>query len=427
MKIYTETPEGTTVIQNSFIDQYMPHANGEYVKVYLYLLRCANTGRELSLSSIADVFEHTEKDIQRALAYWEKQYLMKLKMKPDGAVISVTFMDPSTAAGYAGLTSAAQERDQGPVITGLTGKTAENVSGSGSSHEYRQGQTAVSGYGQGQVSAGAGGYGQKQTAAGTGVYGQKQTAAGTGGYGQSQASAGVSGYGQKQSAGHSVVSSTVPSPERVTALSEQQNLRQLFFIAEQYLQRPLNSSEQSDFIYYYDTLKFSTDLIEYLLEYCISKGSASRHYMKKVALAWAEAGITTVMQAKQETNLYNKNYFTIMNAFGIKGRNPAAPELEYMSRWINEYGFTMDIILEACRRTICQTHQPNFQYADKILSQWREKKVTSAADIQKLDLQRLKEKAKPAEKPPRASGNRFNNFTQRDYDYDKLERQLLNQ
>lgn len=360
MKIYTETPEGTTVIQNSFIDQYMPHANGEYVKVYLYLLRCANTGRELSLSSIADVFEHTEKDIQRALTYWEKQYLMKLKLKPDGAVISVTFMDPSMAAGYAGLTPVQPE----PELRAAETQSVE----------------------------------QRKS-----IY---PAAAGS--------EAGKSGK-------------TIPSPERVTALSEQQNLRQLFFIAEQYLQRPLNSSEQSDFIYYYDTLKFSTDLIEYLLEYCISKGSASRHYMKKVALAWAEAGITTVMQAKQETNLYNKNYFTIMNAFGIKGRNPAAPELEYMSRWLNEYGFTMDIILEACRRTICQTHQPNFQYADKILSQWHEKKVASTADIQKLDMQRLKEKTKPAEKPPRATGNRFNNFTQRDYDYDKLERQLLNQ
>ena len=50
MKIYTETPGGMTVIQNSFIDQYMPLANGEFVKVYIYLLRCADSGRSLSLS-----------------------------------------------------------------------------------------------------------------------------------------------------------------------------------------------------------------------------------------------------------------------------------------------------------------------------------------------------------------------------------------
>ena len=67
MKIYTDTPEGVTVVKNTFIDQYMPQANGEFVKVYLYLLRCANTGRELSLSSIADVLEHTENDIRKRL------------------------------------------------------------------------------------------------------------------------------------------------------------------------------------------------------------------------------------------------------------------------------------------------------------------------------------------------------------------------
>ena len=68
MKIYSDTPEGATIVHNIFIDQYMPYANGEYVKVYLYLLRCADTGRELSLSSIADIFDYTEKDILRALS-----------------------------------------------------------------------------------------------------------------------------------------------------------------------------------------------------------------------------------------------------------------------------------------------------------------------------------------------------------------------
>ena len=96
MKIYTDTPEGVTVVKNTFIDQYMPQANGEFVKVYLYLLRCANTGRELSLSSIADVLEHTENDIRRALLYWEKQDLVHLKMNTHGDLISITFSDLPT-------------------------------------------------------------------------------------------------------------------------------------------------------------------------------------------------------------------------------------------------------------------------------------------------------------------------------------------
>ena len=30
----------TTEIPNQFIDEYMTNANGEFVKIYLYLLRC---------------------------------------------------------------------------------------------------------------------------------------------------------------------------------------------------------------------------------------------------------------------------------------------------------------------------------------------------------------------------------------------------
>ncbi len=357
MKIYTDTPEGFTVIQNVFIDQYMPHANGEFVKVYLYLLRCANTGRELSLSSIADVFEHTEKDIQRALAYWEKQQLLRIQTASDGTWTDVIFMDASTESRY---TEASGKSDtyQGHFSGSVQNRSASPDSGSDDSK-----------------------------------------------YAASSKKATKSGF----------------SPR------EQKDLKQLFFIAEQYLQRPLTSSEQSDFVYYYDELHFSADLIEYLLEYCISKGSASRHYMRKVALSWAEAGISTVLQAKQETNLYNKNYFTIFNAFGIKGRNPAPAEQEFMARWLNEYRFPMEIILEACTRTISQTHQPSFQYADRILSKWHKSGVKSLDDIKKLDVQRIQEQKKAAPQPQKQVSNRFNNFTQREYDYNKLERQLLNQ
>lgn len=359
MKIYTGTPEGMTVIQNSFIDQYMPHASGEFVKVYIYLLRCADSGRELSLSSIADVFEHTEKDVQRALSYWEKQGLLSLKMTAGGALSSVILLAPPAAVcdSKRGRTSALQEGE------------ASSVSGAPASAAPVRTQ--------------------------------------------------------------SVKSEPVPSRERIAAACEQKEIRQLFYVAEQYLQRPLTSAEQSDFIYYYDELHFSVDLIEYLIEYCVSKGSANRHYMRTVALAWAQASVSTVLQAKQETNLYNRNYFTVLNTFGIKGRGPATPEQEIMSRWFNDMGFPIDIVLEACRRTIRQTHQPNFHYADRILEQWHESGVKSLSDIERLDLQRKAEQKKAeqqkaAAKPAKSAGNRFNeNFSQREYDYNQLEKQLL--
>ena len=388
MKIFTESPEGVTVIQNSFIDQYMPHANGEFVKVYLYLLRCANTGRELSLSSIADVFEHTENDVRRAVTYWEKQGLLRTQEGNGGELTAITFMEPSSVFA------------------------ADSPAQGARSHASQAGRQPVN-YQAGTAYPDSDSYRQP------GADYQSGTA-----YTDNR------GYRQSGTDSDALTRNTSSATDsRLSGASqrEQKELRQLFFIAEQYLQRPITSSEQSDFIYYYDTLHFSADLIEYLLEYCISKGSGSRHYMRKVALAWAEAGITTVLQAKQESNLYNKNYFTILNAFGIKGRNPAPVEQEVMARWIEELAFPIDIILEACRRTVVQTHQPNFQYADKILSQWHKSGVKSMADIEELDRKRIQEQKKAAAKPQKAAGNRFNNFKQRDYDYSQLERQLLNQ
>ena len=58
---------GTTSISNIFLDEYMPGANGEYVKVYLYLLRSlGDSTRELSVIGLADVLDCTESDILRA-------------------------------------------------------------------------------------------------------------------------------------------------------------------------------------------------------------------------------------------------------------------------------------------------------------------------------------------------------------------------
>ena len=76
----TERPAGITGVSNYFLDYYMPKANGEYVKVYLYLLRALHQPkRELSVTMLADALEYTESDILRALKYWEKQKLLRLE------------------------------------------------------------------------------------------------------------------------------------------------------------------------------------------------------------------------------------------------------------------------------------------------------------------------------------------------------------
>ena len=61
-----------------------------------------------------------------------------------------------------------------------------------------------------------------------------------------------------------------------------------FFVAEQYLGKALSPIEINKLLYFYDELHFSTDLMEYLIEYCVSKGSHSIRYIETVALSWAD-------------------------------------------------------------------------------------------------------------------------------------------
>ena len=71
-----------------------------------------------------------------------------------------------------------------------------------------------------------------------------------------------------------------------------------------------------------------------------------------------------------------KNTLLFFKSMGISGRNPVDTEISLMNTWLNDYGFTMDIIQEACSRTVLSTGQPSFQYADKILSGWKDKKMS---------------------------------------------------
>ena len=92
--LHTSNTTGFTCISNTFIDDFMKDANGEYVKVYLYLLRClGREGFDFSISQLADCLDHTEKDVMRAFAYWEKVGLLRLEYSSDNELSGICLVD----------------------------------------------------------------------------------------------------------------------------------------------------------------------------------------------------------------------------------------------------------------------------------------------------------------------------------------------
>ena len=361
----SENISNSTVIPNIFIDKYMPSANGSFVKVYLYLLRCLNhTNIDITISAIADHLEDTEKDILRALSYWEKVNLLTLERDGKNNVVGISFNSITQMQDYNSSNELAATYESSKVSLEET-----NYDTLAMNDNFDKGFI-------------------------------KPT------YTQSQ----------------------------IEELTKNDQVSWMMHIIEMYLERPLKPMDTNLILYLYESLNFSVELIMYLYEYCVSKNKKNPNYIETVALSWAKEGIDTVEKAEASTALYNNNYNAVNKAFGLN-RAPGNVEQQYINKWLNKYKLSIDIIVEACNRTILQTQKPDFKYADKILENWWKKGVSKLADIKKLD-----EEHKAAMSQKNTSGgtqrsagtsstNKFNAFPQRQYsdaDYSSLEQKLLN-
>lgn len=371
--LHKDNDYSTTAISNRFIDEYMTSANGEFVKIYLYLMRCMNSPDcSFSISKAADKFNHTEKDIQRALKYWEKMNLLQLEYAPDKSISGIYFLDSEETP---------VKDDSVPLKKAFAPHTAANAS------ECAPFPNAV-----------------------------------------------------EQNASFNALPSSVPeqktdySADELKAFQEKEEIRELMFVAESYLKKPLTSTDVQTLLSWYDRLGLSADLIVYLLEYCIAGGHPSLHYMDKVAANWKAENIQTVEQAKQNVQAHSQLHYAVIKALGIQGRSLVPAEFSYIQKWNTEYGFGAKMIAEACSRTILAIHQPNFEYTDRILANWKRQGIQCAEDIKRADAEFQAAKAAErthavsarivAAKP--APANRFNSFPQRTYNMDQLEVELLN-
>lgn len=160
----------------------------------------------------------------------------------------------------------------------------------------------------------------------------------------------------------------------------------------------------------------------------VENGHRSIHYIQKVALSWSDSGITSVEHARQHSSAYNKNCYTVLNAFVLRTEDPQQLNFLILRNGRRNSALLSDIIQEACSRTITATHQPSFEYADSILTKWNENQVIHLKDIAVLDAAFQKEKSsrKSSDSRQKPVTKNLNNFERRAYDMESLEEQLLN-
>ena len=347
--IYKDNYADSTAVSNRFIDDFMADANDAQLKIYLYLIRMMSANLPTSVSEIADKFNHTEKDVMRALHYWEKHNVLSLDYDENKTLVGIHLQDLNTAPSA----SVVELHSQTPVLSIVT--TASELIGTA---------PTVS------------------------------------------------------DADSDALAKPSYSLDQLKEFKSREEISELIFVAESYLGKPLTPSEMKSILYFSDCLGFSLELIDYLIQYCVDKGSKSFRYIEKVAIAWAKDGITTVKEAQSTASKYDKSVYAILRALGRQG-SPTDREIGFINLWTKEYGFESDIIIEACSRAALATDSHRFEYADGILSSWHKAGVHHTSDILKMDeLHQQRRAVKPAAK-------KVTQIPQHDYDFEALERELM--
>jgi DnaD/phage-associated family protein len=346
LSVSQDSHAGMTMLSNRFIDEYMTDANDAQIKVYLYLLRCAGTGLPSGISAIADRFNYTEKDILRALQYWDKKHVISMLYDDTGKLVGIRLENlDARAADIISMPETAQP-SPAPIPAAPVTAAASSV------------------------------------------------------------------------AEEPVYDKSVITLDQIKAFKQQAETSELVFITEQYLGKPLSSENIRSIIFMTDILQFSTDLIDYLVQYCVDRGKKDFRYIEKVAINWAQAGVSTPKEAAAYAIKYDKNIYTVMNALG-RTNAPTQKEASYIQKWFREYGFTPDMVLEACERCALATDKHRFEYTDGILQSWKENGVHTIQDIQDADAAFQKKKTSRGVRSA-SSSNPFHQFRQNQYDYDEL-------
>lgn len=407
INISSDIATSFTTVSDIFIDQYMPKANGEFVKVYLYLLRATGSGAGIAtISEIADHFSNTEADIIRALNYWVSEGILQVQTGADGQIMGINLCSLSVSgmqAAQSNIQSAvADNAAQNNLQNSVVNNAAQNILQNSVVNNAAQNISTVN----------------------------------------TRMHDSVVEKLKSQTPDKAASSQKEYTLDEIKEFRKNPDISELFFIIETYLKHTLSSTDTNMVLYWLDELHFSTDLVEYLVEYCITKGHSSLRYMNKVALGWADAGIKTVDQAKDDAAAHSQIYYSVMKALGITGRNLVDSEVSLINKWVGEYGFDIELVKAACSKTISAIQKPSFEYTDSILANWRKKDVHTLKDVEVLDANFAKANkasatgssqgtnaANGSSKPKSnnsSSKNKFNNFNQRNNDYDKLEKLFLN-
>lgn len=169
--------------------------------------------------------------------------------------------------------------------------------------------------------------------------------------------------------------------------------------AEKMFGRFLTQSETAVIVSMFDYANIAADIIVMIIDYCVSIDKGNMRFVEKTAYSWIDKGIDTHSKVEEYitslvTNRNNENL--IKSLFGIWDRNLTTKQKEFITVWLEDWKFSIEMIKLAYEKCVDNTSKLNFSYINKILFNWFENKIKTPSQVEEHEKARQINEKRPS-------------------------------
>ena len=153
----------------------------------------------------------------------------------------------------------------------------------------------------------------------------------------------------------------------------------------------MGPSWYNDIDLWFTKYNFDDQVMIALFNYCFNRSALHKKYVQTVAEAWGNNNIKTwsdLERYEQKQEKLVKMKRTIAKKLGKQTLTQY--EEAYIEKWVIDYGYDLDIIEIALKRTTLKTN-PTFEYINNIITDWHERNLKTPEQIEAFLEQRKKQ------------------------------------
>lgn len=172
-----------------------------------------------------------------------------------------------------------------------------------------------------------------------------------------------------------------PVDENVKMVMSDKTVQNMYQSIERIAGRVISGTEMMDILSWINDFNASPEVIVYAYSYCKAREKQNVRYVAAVVKRWVSEGLNDVLAVEEylkENDQRHYLYRRVCKALGF-ARNATEEEMKIMDRWFDDLNYSIDKVLEACSKT-SGISNPNINYVNKILVNWRQEKTGKTAD-----------------------------------------------